>query len=195
MKVNATAAERLASRPGDQIVGDGAMTMNRAFTVAATPEQVWPWLLQLGKARAGWYFPRSAESVIPPSRRGVRRIHPQWQHLKVGDIIPDYGGAKGYFEVAEILAPRTLVYRSVRGGMALSWAITLESVPGPASRTRVCLRLRLNPVRRRWLARLGELIDVLTVAGLAAGLQERLAEQRDGDRAPRRRRRTWPGGG
>jgi hypothetical protein len=185
MKVNATASERLAPRPGDQIVGDGGVTMNRAFTVAATPERVWPWLLQLGKARAGWYFPRTVEWVIPRSRRGIRRIDPRWQNLSVGDIIPDYGGARGYFEVAEIAAPRTLVYKSARGRTHLSWAIILESVPGPAPRTRVCLRLRLNPVRRRQLARLGELLDVLTVAGMAAGLEERLAEQHHGDAASR----------
>jgi hypothetical protein len=54
-------------------------------------------------------------------------------------------------------------------------ATASESVPGPTPRTRVCLRLRLNPVRRRQLARLGELVDVRTVAGMAAGLRERLA--------------------
>ena len=182
--MNATASERLAPRPGDHIVGDGGVTMNRAFTVSATPEQVWPWLLQLGKGRAGWYFPRMVESVIPPSRRGIRHIDPQWQNLRVGDIIPDYGGARGYFEVADIVAPHTLVYQSARGGAHLSWAIILESVPGRAPRTRVCLRLRLNPVRRRQLARLGELVDVLTVAGMAAGLRERLAEQDLGDASP-----------
>jgi hypothetical protein len=142
--VRATAAERLAPRPGDDIVGDGGVTMNRAFTVEATPGQVWPWLLQLGKARAGWYFPRTVEWVIPRSRRGIRRIDPRWQNLSVGDIIPDYGGARGYFEVAEIAAPRTLVYKSARGRTHLSWAIILESVPGPVPRTRVCLSLVFN---------------------------------------------------
>jgi hypothetical protein len=42
----------------------------------------------------------------------------------------------------------------------------------------VHLRLRLGPVRRKWLARTGgEFIDALTIAGMAAGLRERLADQ------------------
>ena len=71
------------------------------------------------------------------------------------------------------------VYRSIRGQLAMTWAITLSPVPatgtGAAGQTRVHLRLRLKPVRRRWLARTaGGFIDLITIAGLAAGLTERL---------------------
>jgi hypothetical protein len=62
--------------------------------------------------------------------------------------------------------------------MTVSWSITLRPAPqkDPSS-TRVHLRLRLGPVRRRWLAKTGgELLDVLTTAGLAAGLRERLRQ-------------------
>ncbi len=42
------------------------------------------------------------------------------------------------------------------------------------------LRLRLGPVRRPWLARTaGEFIDALTIAGMAAGLKERLADREE----------------
>lgn len=42
--------------------------------------------------------------------------------------------------------------------------------------TRVHLRLRLGPVRRKWLANsVGEVFDLVTIAGMAAGLRERLA--------------------
>ena len=58
------------------------------------------------------------------------------------------------------------------------------TVPAAAAgSTRADLRLRLGPVRRRWLAATGgELIDVLTIAGLAAGLTERLREDDGHDR-------------
>jgi hypothetical protein len=56
--------------------------------------------------------------------------------------------------------------------MNVTWSITVLPV---AAGTRVHLRLRLGPVRRRWLARTaGEFIDALTIAGMAAGLRERL---------------------
>ena len=70
-----------------------------------------------------------------------------------------------------------LVHRSTRGSTRLSWAIVLRDA-GTAQepRTRVALRLRLGPVRHLRLARTaGGLIDALTIAGLAAGLRERLA--------------------
>ena len=44
---------------GDDIIPDANMVFDRGRDIAAPPEAVWPWLLQLGKRRAGWYAPRS----------------------------------------------------------------------------------------------------------------------------------------
>ena len=153
--------------------------MHRGFTLDAPLDVVWPWLQQLGKQRAGWYLPRSIERFIPPARRAIRTIDQRWQHLRVGDLIPDYGGKHETFEVAIIAAPHTLVYRSRRGHTNVTWSITLapSAQLGPAAgpATRVYLRLRLGPVRRKWLANsAGEGFDALTIAGMSAGLRERL---------------------
>ena len=174
-RVSPTAAEVAAPRPGDDIVPDPDSVMDRAFTVPAPPEEVWPWIVQLGKQRAGWYLPRSVERLVPPGRRAVRHLDPRWQSLEVGSVIPDYGGRHETFEVARIEPPHTLVHRSQRRTVRVSWSITLAP-EGPEGRsTRVRLRLRLGPVRRRWLVdTVGELVDRLTVAGLAAGLDERV---------------------
>jgi hypothetical protein len=160
--------------PGDDIVPDADVVMDRGFMVPAPPEDVWPWLVQLGKKRAGWYLPRRVERLLPRSRRATHTVENRWQDMKPGDVIPDYGGPHETFEAVTVDPPHTLVYRSRRGRMNLSWAIVLtESDPG---QTRVRLRLRLAPVRRRWLANTaGEAMDALTVAGMAAGLRERLA--------------------
>lgn len=65
-------------------------------------------------------------------------------------------------------------WRSRRGHTDLTWSLTLGSADGEPRRTRVFLRLRMAPVRHKLLARTaGELV---TVAGMAAGLRERLAE-------------------
>ena len=176
--VTARPDEVAAARPGDDIVPGADVVMDRAFTVDASRESLWPWVIQLGKQRAGWYLPQSVERFMPRSRRAARSLDPAWQGLAVGDVIPDYGGRNETFEVAVISAPSTLVYRSVRGRMSVSWSINLTEAsptarPGP---TRVHLRLRLGHVRRPWLAESGgDLIDLLTVAGLAAGLRERVA--------------------
>ncbi len=173
--VRASAAESAAPRPGDEVVPEADVVMDTAFGLEATPEVVWPWIVQLGKRRAGWYLPRRVERLVPPSRRAARRVLPRWQGLAVGDVIPDYGGADATFEVVEIRPPQHLVYRSTRGHTDLSWAITL--IPhGPG--TRVHLRLRLGPVRRVRLAELGGgFFDALTIAGMAAGLRERLRDR------------------
>jgi polyketide cyclase/dehydrase/lipid transport protein len=182
--VDADQAERRAARPGDDLIARPDVVMDRAFTVAAPPAAVWPWLVQLGKKRAGWYLPAAVERFLPPGRRAARGIRPAWQRLGPGDVIPDYGGRDETFQVAAVEPESALVYRSVRGRTNVTWSITLSPVPadGP-SRTRVHLRLRLGPVRRKWLARTaGEFIDALTIAGMAAGLKERLADQASGGR-------------
>lgn len=93
----------------------------------------------------------------------------------LGDVVADYGGRNETFQVAQITPPSALVYRSRRGHTSLTWSLSLESVGGELGRTRVLLRLRMAPVRHKHLARTaGELLDALTVAGMAAGLAERL---------------------
>ena len=174
--VDPTPAERAMALPGDDIVPRPDVTMDREFTLPAPPDQVWPWLVQLGKRRAGWYLPRWIELAMPASRRGLRGIDPALQGLAVGEVIPDWGGREETFTVAILDAPHALVHRSTRGRTEVSWAIVLRpDVTSGRIGTRVHLRLRLAPVRRPWLAEYGGgLIDLLTVAGLPAGLRERL---------------------
>src|SRR5262249_38262451 len=146
--------------------------MDRAFTLAAAPHRVWPWFVQLGKRRAGWYLPRWVEWFMPRRRRGLRRLEPTLQGLAVGDVIPDWGGAGASLGLLALDPPKAIVYRSTGGTVNLSWVIALRP-EGPG--TRVHLRLRLGPIRRPRLAEtVGGLLDVLTIAGLAAGLRERV---------------------
>ncbi|MDQ6935140.1 MAG: hypothetical protein M3130_07640 [Actinomycetota bacterium] len=178
--VNPQPNEVAAPRAGDDIVAGADVVMDRAFTVDSTPAEAWPWLVQLGKGRAGWYLPRSLERFLPPSRQAARVVMPAFQHLQVGDVIPDYGGKEATFEVAALSPPTTLVYRSRRGRTNVSWSITLApeaagSVGESSVRTRIHLRLRLGPVRHQRLAETaGDLVDLLTIGGMAAGLRERL---------------------
>lgn len=172
--VRPTDLERSGPKRGDDIVPVADVVMDRAFELDAAPAAIWPWLVQLGKQRAGWYLPRSVERFLPRSRRALRHLEPRWQALRLGDVIPDWGGADATFEVAVLDPPGALVYRSVRGPMALSWAITVTASQRPA-RSRVHLRLRLGPVRHVRLAgTVGGFFDLMTVVGLAAGLRERV---------------------
>jgi hypothetical protein len=170
----ATAYERETLLPGDAIVPHADIVMDRAFSLPRNPSVVWPWFVQLGKNRAGWYLPRVAEAVLPRRSRALRHIEPRLQDLYVGKVISDWGGRDAYFEVAILEPPAVLVHISKRGGLHISWAIVLGAEASEG--TRVHLRLRLAPVRHRLLVEtFGGLVDILTVAGLAAGMRERLS--------------------
>jgi hypothetical protein len=169
-----TGEERRASMVGDDIVVAAAVTMDRAFTVAVSPDVVFPWLVQLGKNRAGWYLPASVERFLPAKRRAIRHLDPQWLSLGVGDVTPDYGGRDETLTVVRIQAPTYLAYYSKRGGADLSWVMELAAIDGQA--TRIHLRLRVGPLKHpRLIATFGDVFDLLTIAGVAAGLKERLA--------------------
>jgi hypothetical protein len=173
-RVTATPEETARPLPGDDLVPDATTVMDRAFTLPAPPADVWPWLVQLGKRRAGWYLPWSVERWLPPSRRALRRLDHRWQGLAVGDVIPDWGGRDETFTVTLLHPPHALVHTSRRGRTDVSWALCLSAADAG---TRVQLRLRLGPVRHpRLVDTVGEGFDWLTVRGLAAGLSERLGD-------------------
>lgn len=168
-----TRSERGAALPGDGLVDPADVIMDRAFTLGAGREVVWPWLVQLGRDRAGWYLPRSVERFVPRSRRALRHLDPALLEHRVGDVIPDWGGADATFTLADLEPERHLLYTSTRGRTDLTWCLLLRAPK--AGTARVHLRLRLAPVRHRRLAEVGGgAFDQLTIMGLAAGLRERV---------------------
>lgn len=175
-----TATERARPLPGDQLVPGARLVLDRATTLPAPPQQVWPWLVQLGKARGGWYLPSGLEWLVPRDRRGLRRIDLRWQRLVPGDVIPDWGGPTATFEVVLLDPPHALVHRSTRPRrgrppLVLSWALVLDPLPG--DRSRLQLRLRVNEVGRRapgLVAAVADLVDGATVRPMFAGLAERV---------------------
>jgi hypothetical protein len=187
--MRATRQEIAASLPGDDLV-DAHVVMDRATTLPGTAQDLWPWLVQLGKRRAGWYFPRTVERFLPPGGRGARRLEPAHAGLAVGDRVPDWGPGEPEFEVALLDPPHSLVYRSLRqrsrghrwpvvdpppaDTLDLSWALVSRDV---GEGVRLHLRLRVRTTRT-WtvpVARVaGGAMDALTVGLLFAGLRERL---------------------
>jgi hypothetical protein len=177
LSVRATPDETAAALPGDDLVS-ADVTMDRAFTLDASASTVWPWLVQIGKERAGWYLPLAVERVVPRGRRAARRLDPRYSSLEVGQTIVDWGGRGATLTVAEVSAPHTLVFASRRGRTSFSWSLALTELGD--GRTRVHSRVRIGPVRHRRLAEYGGgAFDGATISGLANGLLERLAEAGD----------------
>src|SRR5690242_10894110 len=86
----ATAAERRAVLPGDGLVPRPLLATTHATTLAAPPATVWPWLVQMGWHRGGWYTARWVDRLLfPANRPSARTILPELQGLRVGDFVPD----------------------------------------------------------------------------------------------------------
>jgi hypothetical protein len=91
-----TDAELVAALPGDDVVPNAHYTIQHAVTINAAPEEVWPWLVQLGQDRGGFYSYDWLERLVGDDIRNADRIHPEWQTLREGDLVraaqPDYLG-------------------------------------------------------------------------------------------------------
>jgi hypothetical protein len=96
-------AEAGAALAGDDLVLAPDRVETRGIDIAAPPEDVWPWLVQMGFGRAGWY---SYDRVDMEGGSAVG-IRPELQHLEVGDIVPTHPG--GGFEVRALEPGRSLV--------------------------------------------------------------------------------------
>jgi hypothetical protein len=170
------AGEAERALPCDAILPHASIVMDRATTLPAPPEVVWPWLTQLGKDRAGWYFPRWVERVIPPGHRGARRLLPDHPGLAVGDRVLDWGPERPTLDAVIVDEPSDIGFRSTRGRTEITWELNLR--PDGDSHTRLHLRLRIDR-RRDWLTPViryaGGAFDWLTVVGLFAGLRERVS--------------------
>jgi hypothetical protein len=88
--------------PGDELDTTPTFLSTRAVTIAGTPEQIWPWLLQMGYGRAGFSGYDILENLGSP--RGLDsadHIVPEFQHFKVGDAVPISGAASAVFYAVE----------------------------------------------------------------------------------------------
>jgi PPOX class probable F420-dependent enzyme len=133
--VRPVAGEAERSLPGDELVADAKIGWTHAITIGARPAAIWPWLVQMGCRRAGWYSYDGLDNAAVPS---ADRILPQFQQLRVGDILPMTPTAQDRFVVRAVEPERALVLGDDAGSM--SWAFVLE--PVAASGTRLITRSR-----------------------------------------------------
>jgi hypothetical protein len=139
----ATDEEAHRAMPGDDLIPDAAST-TRAITIAAPAERVWPWLVQIGDGRAGWY---SYDWIDNDGQPSADRIIPQLQQLQVGDqilMLPEMGP-----RVREVEPNRYVVAGDQEAGV---WCLALY----PASRgCRLVSRWRvswpLTPATAFWI--------------------------------------------
>jgi hypothetical protein len=77
-----------AALSGDDLTPDPASQVTRAITIEARPEDVWPWIVQLGAERAGFYSYDWLERAFGADIRNVTELRPEWQRRAAGDFVP-----------------------------------------------------------------------------------------------------------
>jgi hypothetical protein len=104
-------AENDRPMPGDELLPLGASRVTHGITIAAPPEAIWPWLVQMGGGRAGWY---SHDELDNAGRPSARVIVPALQQLELGDVLPEAPGASDGLTVVALDPPRSLVLAAMR---------------------------------------------------------------------------------
>jgi hypothetical protein len=146
LRWGATDEEVRRPYPGADLVSGGRRGATMAATINAPPSSLWPWLVQMGCDRAGWYSWDRLDNGGVPS---AERIHPEWQEIAVGDHLISKPDGSTWFEVAAVDPNRFLALRAsfdLRGRpfdpagtrpphyTDSVWCFLLEKLPGDRTR-------------------------------------------------------------
>jgi hypothetical protein len=133
----ASAADRRWRIEGDDLVPDARAQLTHSVVIEAPPRDVWPWILQMGCQRAGWYSWDFLDNGRVPS---ADRVVPQLQRLAVGDVLPARPSGTEGFQVLRLVPQRALVLKGLSPEWAGTWAFVLE--PLGSERSRLITRYR-----------------------------------------------------
>ena len=139
-EVRATAAERVETLAGDDLIPNPIGVVNHAITIHRPAHEVWPWVVQMGSGRAGWY---AYDFIDNGAHRSAECIMPEFQDVKVGTVFPALPGAKDVFVVAQYETGRSLAlaWRLPSGAYQTTWTFVLKE-PRP-DETRLIVRGRV----------------------------------------------------
>jgi hypothetical protein len=171
LKWGATSEELARSMSGDEIVLRPVFNATRVVTIDARPEDIWPWIVQIGFGRAGWY---SYDLFDNLGRHSSERIVPKLQHMKVGDLVPLGPGEGSGMFVKDFVLNRSIVWWTGKEGQT-TWAWGLYQTSGGA--TRLVTRVRTpfswrQPVSAIWLL-LTEVADFPMMRKCLLGIKRR----------------------
>jgi len=146
-EVVATRDEQTRVLPGDRFIADAVGSFTHAITVSCAPGDVWPWLVQMGAGRAGWYSYDMIDNGGAPSAEAVL---PQFQQLGTGALFPGLPNMTDGFVVLDYALEQFLVlgWPDRHGGYGSTWAFVLEPA-GPGA-TRLIVRARGGGGYRLW---------------------------------------------
>lgn len=152
--MGATPDEASRPLPGDDLIPESLYATTHAVTVRAPAEAVFPWLVQIGQNRGGFYTYDVLENLFGLDIHSADSIHPEWQDLRPGSDSMSLDPAETMrLTITELEAPHAFVVRTggpdegpapagdfFKGEIAASWAFVVE--PLDASSSRLLVRWR-----------------------------------------------------
>jgi hypothetical protein len=172
LRWGATDDEVRASMPGDEIITNPKYLATRAITIEAPPSAVWPWLVQVGCLRAGFYAHDLLDNLGHPSSW---TILPEFQRLEIGQWVPmsPTPSETTAFKVAGFEVDRWLLWKQPLS----TWSWVLR--PTAADSTRLVTRLRTDvnwhrPAISTLTTVLNELGDYPMMRRMLLGIRDRV---------------------
>ena len=182
--------EETRALPGDTFLPDAAAQITHGITIAATPAAIWPWLVQMGCRRGGFY---SIDALDNDLVRSAREVHRELQDLEVGEVLPATPDGEDGFEVLAIERDRALVLGGLYDADAkrqrafsaarpehywhATWAFVLEELDERSTRLHVRGRAAFPPTGRlhaEWIRPVHDLMQSAQLRHLAARVEGRL---------------------
>ncbi len=187
-------AENGRPMPGDELLPDAAGQLTHGVTVHAPPQDIWPWLVQMGCRRGGFY---SIDLLDNGLARSAREIHPELQRIRPGDIIPATPTGRDGFEVLRVSPPTELILGGLYDQQTarqlpfsaprpaqywhVTWAFVLDPRRDGTTRLRVRARAAFPDKGRLhalWLRQVHDFMQSAQLRHIAARAEGRL--RRDG---------------
>jgi len=161
----ASDAEVRAALPGGDLIAAKSQ-ITHAITINAPPEKVWPWLMQIGQDRSGFYSYTRLENMIGCAMPKVERLVPDWKPRTVGETVwfgtPKHFKGQAYMVAAVVEPQRAFVmvgppnWKKVQAGGrgdGASWGFLLE--PVDANHSRLIARARGGTPPTLWARGVG----------------------------------------
>ncbi|MDQ3855589.1 MAG: SRPBCC family protein [Chloroflexota bacterium] len=137
LRWGATDEEVARPMPGDEIVQRPSFNATRAVTVHASSEEIWPWLVQMGCRRGGWYSYDLLDNLGRPS---AEQIIPELQQMEPGDLVPMSPDGKQGIRVRNLQPYEWMLWASDDGNTTWCWGL----YPVGEFATRLVTRIRMR---------------------------------------------------
>ena len=124
---------------GDELVPGAGLRWTHGIAIGARPGEIWPWLVQMGCRRAGWY---SYDGLDNGGVASADRVVPEFQRAAVGDIFPMTPTAEDGFVVRAVEPQRALVLGAPSA--SATWAFVLEPIDDETTRLVTRVRARFD---------------------------------------------------